>query len=359
MSNTNALVKLPERPLSTVQGFNDAVAKLHEQANVLLPVQRIDHIPPMHAVSLRVVHVDTNPQKGDTYKGKFCKEGELALKKPALLRLWNNAGGRILKSHRCDDRGEPFRVEWTVSGEITLFDGTVVPHIATKELDLRDGSPEMKTMQAKQLSEARRQIVTLCESKALLRMIRAALAMDQKYSVRDLQKPFVVPTLVFVADTSDPEIKRMVAAKAIGVSADLYGPGRAGGAHQLPPQVEPAASGPPAPVNPAEPLTVDASTGEVIDADPWDPTPSAAAVAKLPITEELLAEIEDGERRNYLRGVNRYWSLVVAAIGQDAAEMDAAKMLEGVDWKTTALEKIGEIGGNLRAWSEKARGGAA
>ena len=73
--------------------------------------------------------------------------------------------------------------------------------------------------------------------KALLRAIRAALSIQQKYTVAELKKPFIVPALVPHLDTSDPMVKELVTRKALGM--ELYPNARAPHAGENPRPVEP------------------------------------------------------------------------------------------------------------------------
>ena len=352
MTDSRSLVKidLPTGPLSKVEEFNAAVARAEGQANLLLPIQRLDHIPPMMSISMRVVQIDPRPQQKEVYRGKaFCGPNEVALTKVGISKLWTNAGGQIVQSYRTDDRSDPLYCSWCAVGEITLLDGHRVQQIANKEIDLRDGSSEAKTMTPRQLAEARRHISTVCESKALNRMVRGILSLKQKYNVSEIQRPFVVPALVLTPDMSDPEIRRMVTAKALGVTEALYGPVSA---HPLPTADLPPAAKPTPALLPPE--------SESVAADPWEGEAVAAETVppslELPVPEEYI-DRADKEVQAYLRGINTVYSNLVDSVGSDAAELISGDLARGCD--PGDLESLGKLGRALRSEVQRARGGGA
>jgi hypothetical protein len=217
-------VEMPAAPIAKIDELRNTYDRLAANVNLITPVQSPDYIPAMHSVSLRAVVIDANESRGDVYKGSFCGNNERAMTKIAILKLLQAAGGTVVESRRIDDRRDHYVAEFRVVIEIPQMDGTVRRFEATKGVDYRDGSPQVSAFSAAQLKSARQFVPDLAETKALLRAVRGALALKQKYTVDELARPFVVPALVPNVDMSDPEIKRMVAAKALGVSGQLYGP---------------------------------------------------------------------------------------------------------------------------------------
>lgn len=215
--------------------------------NILTPIMTIDRLPQMARLSVRVVQADTREGAGDAYhSGVFMKSNERAPSKVLLDKIAAAAGLTWLPAGcgRTDDGTDPYVCEWRMTGEIVDFDGTRRRIVRTKRVDFRDGSPQLAPMKPGQIPQQRSVIVELAESKAANRVIRAALSLKQKYTVEELQRPFVIPRLVPDLDMSDPVVKQMVVAQRLGAEQQLYGP----------------------PSGPALP----AHEPDVIDADPGD-----------------------------------------------------------------------------------------
>jgi len=224
---STALVKLdlPTAPIAKIENLRAAYDQVAAQANLITPVQHVDYIPPMHRVSLRAVVID--PAGADVYKPKFCEGHERAPGKTMILKLLQAAGGTVVESKRTDDGREQYVCEWQVRISVPQLDATRVEYVGSKRVDYRDGSAQVAAFTANQLASGRQFIPELAETKALLRAVRGALALRQKYTVTELSKPFVVPALVPDPDMSDPEVRKMVAAQSLGITDKLYGPERA------------------------------------------------------------------------------------------------------------------------------------
>lgn len=83
-------------------------------------------------------------------------------------------------------------------------------------------------MSASALADKRRHMQSLAETKALYRALRLILQLKQKYTVKELERPFVVPKLVPALDPADPVQKQALIEMAMGgLSAvgRLYGHG--------------------------------------------------------------------------------------------------------------------------------------
>jgi len=220
-------IDLPRAPIEKIGELVSKFAELESKANLVTPISSIDFLPPMSAASIRAVVIDQNPDRGDVYRDKqFCSDKERALTKVGILKIWRAAGGSVKESQRTDDHADPLFCVWRVSGELKELDGGVTAHTGTKTIDYRPGSTHIDGWSAARVKKAATQIDTYAETKAMLRMIRSALTLRQKYTVEELSKPFVIPVLVFRPDMSDPEIRRMWAAHQMGNSALLYGPPR-------------------------------------------------------------------------------------------------------------------------------------
>jgi len=187
-------------------------------------------------------------------------------------------------SYRADNGSEPFYCEYVAVGSYYQFDGTPQTLMGRKEVDLRDGSAlcreahekaeasarayvskwrkwgnesdeafeERKRAKIrdaheraeKNIRQARIHIVSLTETKAQLRAIRS-LGIKTSYSLRELEKPFVIARLAFTGQSDDPELRRLFAEGTMNYMlrgrAALFGGRRSDQRRQL----GPAAGAPP------------------------------------------------------------------------------------------------------------------
>lgn len=319
-SESTALAKatpgagLPDKPLAKIEDLRDAFADLKTRANIVSPIASVDHIMPMHQISLRAVLIDPKvDQYGagpECYRDpRFCKGDEVALGKNALSKLMAAAGVQVMQKTRLDDRSDPNYCEIEVVLAVRDYDGTYRQVVATKEMDLRPGAPE--TMKPEKdgtgrktgklvpfedtaIADKRRHIQSHAETKAIERGLRLLFSLKQKYTLAELEKPFVVPKLVANLDPDDPETKTALIHHALGGEAALYGQPR--GAHGTRVMRAIEAHGrandpsfralPPADPDPV-PDGVDPETGEVVEetVEDFDAPPPAPAAVPIVVCE--------------------------------------------------------------------------
>lgn len=220
---------LTVRPCDSIAELDKRLHEMQTQANLLSPVSQVDSLLPLHQISLRVTNLDI---QSDTYDDpRFCKNGERAIGKTGLMKIMQTAGVTMVDGpRRLDDRSDPCYCAIQVTLGMTTFDGCLTQFTASKELDMRDGAPETMKKGKEALSDAalgdkRRHIVSLCETKAILRALRGLLGLKQKYTAAELKKPFVIPKLVPALDAhmDDPVVKQALLEKALGSASSLYG----------------------------------------------------------------------------------------------------------------------------------------
>jgi hypothetical protein len=190
----------------------------------------------------------------DTYEipgGEGDGGPKRGLGKVALYKIASAAGisWDPRASHRTDDGRDPNYVEYVAVGTYRSFDGSPVTIMGTKAVDLRPKSPVVEALfdryRAKharweaggkkgyspkdptaQIREQRLHILSLAETKARLRAVRA-LGIRTAYTSKELEKPFVVAKLCFTGQTSDPVLRRefalMQASRMLGGMRSLYG----------------------------------------------------------------------------------------------------------------------------------------
>jgi hypothetical protein len=307
--------------------LTETLAKARESFNCITPATTAGDVPDGWSCVLTAVAVDPNPDHGEVYK---TDGGKLALGKIALLRIARACGVSFAPhlSRRVDDGKDPMRVTWSVVAIVRAFDGTTTAQPATKELDLRKGSPQVEGLTEKRLAGMRKNICSLAETEAMLRAIRA-VGIAHSYTEAQLAKPFLVAGLMRTGRTDDPILRRRLAEMAyensMRAETALYGmpqeappmlaaapdsevnalPPRAAAGPALPPARETPPSGRTIdmPVDTPQPtaqtktgVPYDARTGEV--AEPATKTETAPA-AQVPVVTfgkakgERLTDISD------------------------------------------------------------------
>jgi hypothetical protein len=212
--------------ITTPEAFTAALARWEQHFNVLTPFQTFSHLAPGWGISGTICQIspDTRPDgPREVYGGlPFLKGNEVALAKKGLRKL-AEAGGISTQTYELPT-GERFY--WKVKAVATYrgIDGTPMQREATKEWDLRDGSPQMRGWKPDQVHEGRKHGLRNCEARAINAAIReCGCGIDQKYTVDQLRKPFLVVRVAFQPDMSDPEVKRLVTQAAMGATSALYG----------------------------------------------------------------------------------------------------------------------------------------
>ncbi len=207
------------------------LARASEHAHLVTPTTAVAMLPEGCSVVLSTVLVDIERETYDVGAGKR------GLAKVALDRIAAGAGiswdPRL--SGRIDDGSDPYYCAWRSVGTLRHLDGTEITIDGSKEMDMREGSPQVEGLYAKarpgkspenQIREMRLHIMAHAESKARLRAVRS-IGIRTSYEREELTKPFVVARLMFTGASDDPEIRRefarMTAASMLGGRRALYG----------------------------------------------------------------------------------------------------------------------------------------
>jgi hypothetical protein len=223
--------------ITDAKGLADAFRAMQEHCNIVTPIANVASIMPMHGISLRAVVIDpTIDDKGngpEVYRdSRFCKADERAPGKVALMKLLNAGGVQVVAKNRLDDRSDPNYCEIEVILAIQDYDGMHRQFIASKAMDLRDGAADtmkkegnkMVRQDESAIADKRRHIQSHAETKAIERGLRGIFGLKQKYTVAELQRPFIIPKLVPNLDVSDPDVKAAVLDHALNAGNRLYGP---------------------------------------------------------------------------------------------------------------------------------------
>lgn len=288
--------QLPDHPITAIRELNMALLKSREAGHLISPVDQVDYVPQMHAVSFRYVFLNPDDGSHDVYprfaSGPFPQwvdKHERALSQIGILKLWKQASGSAPVSRHIKT-ADPNHARVQVMVNLRGIDGRDNWTTKTKEVDLRPGSSQSAMMKDGQLLQQRQNIASLAETKAMLRAVRAAMALPQKMDVEAYLYPFIIPVLVPLLDTSDPMIRRLVAASALGIVGTIFGQQAANRAlpparfDDIPEGVDPDTG--------ESVIDVDAVHDTESDDDDADnfpeptaaPPPAAAAVSALPCT---------------------------------------------------------------------------
>lgn len=332
--------------------LTEQLRAMEQTFHVMSPTISIGQMAQGYGANLAVVQIDStlttcDDKSGtgpDTYWSRAihgADKNKRSLRKEGLLKLCQAAGIQWVPQHcrRLDNGKQRYFWRWQYFGLVRTHDGQYQPVQGSKELDLRDGSPDAKAcVSPQQLAKARQNGNEVCESKAMLRAIRS-LRVQQSFTVEELKKPFLIVRFSFTPDMEDPEIKKAVTLQAMSGIASLYGSMADGPLAALPepspepdddPEDEPAAPAKPKP-NPF--------------ADPQEGTPAKGAA---PIGGRKVAKVE---KKDLKAGPNakqpgRAFTLakVIFDNGEEATTLDgklidlAEQMQKSGVWVRVTLE---------------------
>lgn len=228
--------KPPADPFAQISGsysnpekFKQLLAWAQDSAHVISPAFSCARLPEGCSLAVSVVWINPDTDAHDVGMGK------LGLLKHALAKVATAAGVRFdpHASGRLDNGADPYYVHYQAVGAWRHLDGSIIPIMGDKEMDLREGSAQVERIRKqsrdadKQIREMRAFILGHAQSKAELRAIRKALGI-RSYTKDELRKPFVVASLQFTGYSDDPVIRRENAAairnSMLGGAQALFGP---------------------------------------------------------------------------------------------------------------------------------------
>jgi len=220
-----------------------AFDRARDKYNLCIPVRDVDFIPPGYAVSFRPVAVDArldaqgDPIGADVYRDDR-KPDQYGLSKIGLEKI-TTAAGVSWETERLDDAHDPLFCHVRKRGTFPTLDGRDVSAEDSAVLDLRDGTPQARARSTARLTQQRVHIHRTCESLAQNAVARRVGFIKGLYGRGDIQKPFVVASLVFTGATDDPVMKqefaRAIADRATGARRALAGPRADTDRHPAPP----------------------------------------------------------------------------------------------------------------------------
>lgn len=220
--------RVPQR-INTPTQYRASIESWQRQSlNILSPATNFSGLPEGWAMVPAVVRLNPDPDAGDVYRDKlFCKADEVALTKVALSKI-AQAAGMSIKTFRTDDRSVPNYWEMQASVRFFGLDGAIQELTATQEWDLREGAARSAGMSAAELKRSQLNGLRSCEARAINAAIRL-FGIKQKYHVHEAAQPFMCVRVMYEPDRNDPEIRRMLAERALQGTSAMYvgGPVRA------------------------------------------------------------------------------------------------------------------------------------
>ena len=224
--------------ITTAEEYRRSVNRWAGKFHLLTPIVAFSGIAPQHGLMAAQVVIDHDPEHGEVYADPlFCKGGhkdplddEVAIAKPGLRKL-ALAGGWNLTSERLDPRTMPHYWEFRGVNRFIGLNGAVQELSPSLEYDLRDGSPRVLEMEEKarrnnrsaasQIQKARVHGHRAGEARAMNAACRE-FGVRQKYTRRELEKPFVVLQMMFLPDPTNEAQMRIVTERALQGTATLY-----------------------------------------------------------------------------------------------------------------------------------------
>lgn len=213
--------------------------------NVLMPVTKMAAPSDLQRVMVNVVHLDcrqdqsNNGPSKDIYFEKSC--GKFAITKVAGMKLAaaanisivETATGRSQACERCIEmakstgRSQPcgtcphvYDTKVSVTLRVPEPSGGFRLMTASREFDTVTECGDSMSDKQRQRVIANRAAV--CESKAFMRAIRAALGLASSYTMEDIRKPFVIAHIV--PNFNAPEIREVMAANVMQSMGMMFAP---------------------------------------------------------------------------------------------------------------------------------------
>jgi hypothetical protein len=243
VSIVEALSKVTLGALNDAKAASEALAKAAEFGHLISPQTTVGTLPEGCSLMVSGVVVD---KSRETYRSG--NSDELGLGKVALDKIAAAAGVDWLHEHckRTDDGKKAFYRSCQAVGRVSNFDGSWRTRSAHKEIDMSDTGQDYLDIVnreannkrskkdysgdggAKEIAVKRKHILSLCDTEAHLRCIRALVGLRVSYLPDELEKPFVVVKLMFDGRSSNPETQayfdRRIADRFLGASEAVYGP---------------------------------------------------------------------------------------------------------------------------------------
>lgn len=245
-----------------------ALDRIKDKVNLVGPITGGVELAAGVEVALSMVPIDVkretyktggNDGESDDSAGPVTGKRGLAISVLSRIAAAMRTSWDMDRSRRQDDGLDPHYCHYIAEGYYRSFDGQLVRIGADKEMDLREGSPQVKAIveqcvrkiranlprgsqappdavierQGREKAENQIRMMRLhilghAQSKAQLRAIRHAFGIRASYDAEELEKPFLIMLPLYTARSDDPETQRMMNEKVadafLGATSAAYGP---------------------------------------------------------------------------------------------------------------------------------------
>jgi hypothetical protein len=220
--------------------------------NVLVPTATLQEISPFHKPVLEIVNINPDPKGGDVYE-VVSGSGNYSMTAASLSKI-SFAAGLIWNAKGCqrtDDGSKPKEVSYRMEAVVRKEDGTYMPLNAEYLIDLDvineeiSNSYEAKSQAImkdpknrwkesdrvayversikRDMLQKRKFRLQLAQTGAMGRVVKKILGLKSTYTKEELQRPFVVPKIVFSPDVSDPKVREMLLKQGLDATNLLFG----------------------------------------------------------------------------------------------------------------------------------------
>ena len=205
----------------------EASAKLREAAKNCHLIGGAAITPAIEGHEIQVTVIPIN--RADCYpvRGKDGDPVKKGIPKVTLMQIANAAGVEWQDPIRTDDAQDPYYCEFKIHGRYQQIDGTFRPIEGFRDVDLRDGSPQIAGRKDGDIAGQRANMVRAAITKAKLRALRDAFGVSQGMLESELDKPFVFARAIFTGRSDDPQVRQMfaqvIALKQLASCAAMFG----------------------------------------------------------------------------------------------------------------------------------------
>lgn len=255
----------------------------YKDCNLLMPASTSTQINPFYSFTTMEVKADLSENTGDVFKLQSMKKGDVWIDifspaKPLLMKIATAAGIQFDPNNTYQTKISQNCYKGKAYGALRLPDGTSKTHCDEKTIDLEDeearfrlefmdksieGIKEQKAaeeaaklfagewfdtenkfgkaVKGYKIADIDRQKyidrsvlvnMTLLRKTAaekaltgaILRVVRALLGMKSQYTKEELQKPFVIPRVVFSPNFNDPAVRSAMLNQGISSVSNMFTP---------------------------------------------------------------------------------------------------------------------------------------
>lgn len=217
----------------TYANIAEASAKLREAAQKCHLIGGAAITPQIDGHDIQVIVIPINKAECYPIRPAKPKDGEppapprKGIPKSTLMTIAGAADVEWTKTVRTDDGSVPRYCVFHVEGRYKTVSGTYRPIAGDRDVDLRDGSDEIKGKPDGEIDTLRANMVRSAITKAKLRALRDAFGVSQGMNESELDKPFVFAKAIFTGRSDDPQTRQLyaqvIAYQQLAGTAALYG----------------------------------------------------------------------------------------------------------------------------------------